>query len=167
MDVLYAQFIGAAALLTIILSVQCRKKKNVMFIQMIANVLYSFQYILLGAYSAAYLNIVTIVRSLSCYEYDKRKKKYPIILTVIFSLSCIVLGYIFYDGALVIIPVTITIAYTVGASFKDPNVFRKVFLMCSFIWMYYNFKVGAYVSVFGNVCEVISTSIALKRYSKK
>ena len=44
MNVLYAQFIGAAALLTIAISVQCRKKKNIMLVQMTANILYSFKY---------------------------------------------------------------------------------------------------------------------------
>ena len=73
MDILYAQFIGAAALLTIILSVQCKKKKNVMLVQTIANILYSFQYVLLGAYSAAILNVVTVSRCMVCYEYDKKR----------------------------------------------------------------------------------------------
>lgn len=167
MDMLYAQFIGAAALLTIVLSVQCKKKKNIMLVQIIANILYSFQYVLLNAYSAAYLNIVTILRSYTCYQYDKKKKKIPIFWTVFYSLMCIVLGYLCYDGPLVIIPVAITIAYTIGASFKNPNVFRWTFLLCAFIWMYYNFIVGAYVCVFGNVCEVVSTSIAIKRYKTK
>ena len=44
MNVLYAQLIGAAAMLTMTLSVQCRKKKHMMIVQSIAHMFYSFQY---------------------------------------------------------------------------------------------------------------------------
>lgn len=167
MNILYAQFIGAAALLIIVLSVQCKKKKNIMLFQLIANVLYSLQYILLGAFSAAYLNIVTIIRSYTYYECDKKIKKIPLFLPIIFSISTIVIGYILYDGLLILIPISITIAYTIGASFKDNNIFRKVFLVCAIVWLYYNFKVEAYVGMFGNICEIISTYVAIHRYKSK
>ncbi|SRR5574344_966584 len=166
MEKYYAQFVGAAALLVIVLSVQCKKKKNIMLLQTIANILYSIQYILLNAYSAAYLNIITVLRSYVYYEYDKKRKKILLIWPIIFSIFCIIFGYIFYEGPIVIIPVLITIAYTIGATYKNPNVFRIVFLVCAFIWIYYNYSVGAYVSIFGNVCEIISTYISLKRYKK-
>ena len=167
MNILYAQFIGAAALLTIVLSVQFKKKKNIMLFQLIANVLYSVQYALLNVPSAAYLNIITILRSYTYYLYDKKKKKIPLFFLIFYCLLSLVIGYLLYDNILVLIPITITIAYTVGAYYKDPNVFREVFLISAFAWLYYNYRVEAYVGMFGNLCEIVSTFIAINRYTKK
>ena len=72
-----------------------------------------------------------------------------------------------YDGPLIIIPVSITIAYTIGAYFKDTNIFRKVFLVCACVWLYYNYKVEAYVGMFGNLCEIFSSIVAINRYAGK
>lgn len=167
MNILYAQFIGAAALLTIVLSVQFKKKKNIMLVQLIANVLYSVQYALLNVPSAAYLNIITILRSYTYYQYDKKRKKIPLFFLIFYCLLSLIVGYLLYDNILVIIPITITIAYTIGAYYKDANVFRKVFLVSAFVWLFYNYKVEAYVGMFGNVCEIVSTYIAINRYTKK
>lgn len=165
--ILYAQLLGAGALLTIILSVQFKKKKNVMLMQAISNMLYTFQYILLNVISAASLNVVTLIRCLIYYNYDKKRKKIPFVIAVIFSIISIILGIVFYEGLLTIIPVAITISYTVSSLSKNANIFRKTFLVCSFVWIFYNYTVGAYVAMIGNIGEIFSTIIALKRYKKK
>lgn len=74
MNVLYAQLIGAAAMLTITLSVQCRKKKHMMMVQSAAHMLYAFQYALLGAFSAAFMDLISVLRNLLFYKYDKDKE---------------------------------------------------------------------------------------------
>lgn len=167
MNLFYAQLIGAAAMLVIVLSVQFKKKKNVMIVQAIANTLYFVEYAVLEAYSAASLNLITIVRIFLFYRYDKKEKNVPWFLCFVFVIIIIGVGIYNYNGLLDVIPISITIAYTIGATYKNPNVFKKVFLICSFFWFIYNFSVSAYVVAFGNICEIVSTMFALKRYKKK
>lgn len=166
MNVLYAQLVGAAAMLTITFAVQCRKKKHMMIVQMFAHLLYAFQYTLLGAFSACYMDLMAVLRTLIFYKYDKSRKKIPVILPIIICVITSLIGYFTYTNTLSLIPVIIAIAYTIGASFKNPRVYKYVFAVCAFGWIYYNFKVSAYICIIGNVCEITSSAIAIIRETK-
>jgi len=167
MNVLYAQLIGACAIAVIVLSVQFKTKKNIMIFQCIANLLYSFQYLFLNAFSASSLNIVTAIRCLCFYKYDKNQKRIPTFFIFIFILIILFVGFLNYRNLLDIIPIFISIIYTIFSASKNPNKFRKAFMFCSFIWIFYNFINQAYVSAFGNICEIISSLNALSRYNDK
>lgn len=167
MNVLYAQLIGAAAMLTMTLSVQCRKKKHMMIVQSIAHMFYSFQYALLGGFSAAFMDIISVLRILLFYKYDKSKKKIPLILPTIVILVTVFVGILTYTNPLSLLPVFAAIIYTIGASFKDPKVYKFVFGTCAIGWLFYNLKFQAYVCVIGNIMEITSTAIALIRETKR
>lgn len=165
-NILYAQLIGIFAMLTISFSVQCRKKKHMMMVQSCAHMLYAFQYALLGAISAAYMDVMAIIRNILFYKYDKNKKQIPIILSIFIIILTSIIGYLNYTNILSLVPVIIAILYTIGASFKDPKVYKYVFGFCAIAWLFYNLKFKAYVCVIGNIMEIISTIIALIRDTK-
>lgn len=167
MNILYAQLIGTAAMLTITLSVQCRKKKHMMMFQSIAHMLYSFQYALLGAFSAAYMDIIAVIRNLLFSKYDKSKKSIPILLPIIIITTTIVIGILTYTNPLSTLPVIIAVLYTIGASFKDPKIYKYIFGTCAIAWLFYNLKFKAYICVAGNIMEISSTTIALIRETKR
>ena len=166
MNILYAQLVGAAAMLTFSFSVQCRKKKHMMIVQMLAHSLYAIQYALLKAFAASYMDIVAIIRSLLFYKYDKSRKKVPIKLIIPVLICTLIIGYFNYTNFLSLLPMFTALAYTIGASFKDPKVYKKVFAVCATVWLYYNLRVGAYVCVIGNVVEISSAIIAIRRDMK-
>lgn len=166
MNILYAQFIAAAALLIIFLSLQCKKKKNLTILQNIGNILYAIQYYLLNVSEATIMNIITILRCILFYRYDKENKKIPIFYTLTICIAIIVIGFSVYTGFFSIIPILITLLCTIGASFKNQKIFRIIFFMCSFIWIIYNSLNNAYVCIFGNILEIIS-SIAYFINTKK
>ena len=106
-NVLYAQLIGVAAMLTISFSVQCRKKKHMMMVQSFAHMLYAFQYALLGAISAAYMDIMAVVRNILFYKYDKNRRQVPIVLSGIIIIVTGIIGYLNYTNPLSLLPVII------------------------------------------------------------
>ena len=83
------------------------------------------------------------------------------------TILVLLLGIITFDNIISIIPITITIFYTLSSWMKDTKWCRIVFLVCAFIWIYYNYKVKAYVSIIGNGMEIISGVISLIRFEKK
>ena len=170
MNVLYAQIIGAAAVIIVVFSMQCKKKTSMMIVQLISNFIFAIQYVLLNAFSACFMNLVTVLRCFIIYCYEKKKKRVPIVYPIVLSILTIIIGYYTYKYVLTswisFIPVAITIAYIIASCFRNPRVFRITFMCASFLWLYYNFKVQAYVVFVGNIFEIISTSIALKRYKK-
>lgn len=170
MEILISQIVGSLAIITITASVHFKKKNHMMMVQSLAHFLYAIQYIILNAYSAAYMDAVAIIRNLIYYKYDSTKSKIPIILPIIICSIIIVIGYLNYSGIISLIPIVIALSYTIAATFKNPKVYKYVFGICALGWLYYNFKCGAYVCLFGNLFEFFSTLIALineKRKRKK
>ena len=166
MEILVAQIVGILAIITITASVHFKKKNHMMMMQSLAHLLYSIQYIILGAYSAAYMDAVAIVRNLIYYKYDETKNQIPIVLPIVICTITIIIGYINYDGIISLIPIVIALAYTISATFKDPKVYKYTFGICALGWLYYNFKCGAYVCLIGNFMEFISTLIAIIKDAK-
>lgn len=167
MEILWAQIIGILAIITITTSVHFKKKNHMMLMQSIAHLLYAIQYVILKAYSAAYMDTVAIIRNLIYYKYDETKTKIPLILPIIICITTIIIGYFNYNGLISLIPIIIALAYTISASFKDPRIYKFTFGICALGWLYYNFKCGAYVCLIGNTMEFISTLIALIKEKKK
>lgn len=160
---LLAQVLGALAILGWIISIQQKDRKNVLICQVVANGIYAIQYYLLGAFTAAFMNFTSFIRSIVFYKNDKKQSLFSLIL---FSLTIIVLGIVSYSNTLSLIPIVITLAYTYSVWQDNLTITRYVFLIAAFIWIYYNIQVGAYISVFGNILEIISGIVALIRFKR-
>lgn len=156
-----AQIIGVFAIALWVISIQNKKREKILLFQFWANGLYMVEYALLGAISASSMNLVSTLRCLVFYKGEKEKSFVGLML---FCIIVIILGIFTYDGILSIIPVVITLFYTISSWFKNPFWNRITVLVAAIIWIYYNFSVGAYITVVGNVFEIISGIISLVRY---
>ena len=90
-----------------------------------------------------------------------------LILPTIVILVTVFVGILTYTNPLSLLPVFAAIIYTIGASFKDPKVYKFVFGTCAIGWLFYNLKFQAYVCVIGNIMEITSNTIALIRETKR
>lgn len=97
----------------------------------------------------------------------KNKKDISKLWLIVFLVLLVLFGFLSYDGYLSLIPLIITIGYTITSYMKNSKWLRIFFLASAFIWIYYNFMVGAYVFIIGNILEIISGIVALIRFDKK
>lgn len=164
--IIIAQIIGALAIFFWVISVQMKEKKTILINQMIANILYTIQYSLLGVFSASSMNFTSALRSFVFYNYEKQNKTATKVWLIVFIGLVLTCGILTWDSMLSIIPITITLFYTIGAWIKDSKWMRIVFLIAAFIWIYYNYKVGAYICILGNMFEITSGIIALTRFKE-
>lgn len=162
-----AQLFGLFALITWNVSVQLKDKKRVMAYQTIANFSYGLQYIFLGAITAGLMNFISVVRCFLLFEQEKKKEKPSKKMFYIFSLIIIIIGFLTYKDITSLIPVLISLLYTYSVFQSDMKVFRIIFFIGGICWLSYNILVGAYVSVFGNVIEILSGLTAIIRYDIK
>lgn len=165
--VILAQLVGLCAVVFFISSIQLKEKTKILFFQLVANIFYFVQYILLGVYAAAAMNLLTVWRCFVFKKYDEKNKTIPLKYLIVFISLIICFGIFNYNGLLSLIPPTITIIYAISSYQKNTEIIRLSFLMCAFIWVFYNFSVGAYASLIGNGFEVVSGIIALIRFRKK
>jgi len=161
-----AQLFGFFAVISWVLSIQRKEKKKILITQMFATFLYTIQYLLLSVFSAASMNFTSCIRSYVFYKYEESGKEISKKVLFFFVFLVICLGIISWDNYLSLIPIIITLFYTISTWFKDAKWTRIFFLIAAFIWVYYNFKVGAYVAIVGNMLEIVSGVVAFVRFRK-
>ena len=160
-----AQCIGLFGFLVFVSSVQVKEKKRLILFQLVANFLYGVSYFLLNVKTAFFMNMVSVIRCAILYFAKKEK---PSKLFLFLLLAMIVIITIFtYDGPLSLLPAIITAMYTISTWQNNMTVIRYAFIAAGLLWIFYNFNVGAYVIIIGNIFEVISGIISLKRFQKK
>ena len=159
-----AQFFGIVAIIIWNLSIQNKELKRILFFQFIANLFYSLEYFLLGAGTAGLMDFTSGCRCFVFYYKNKKNKPISKKWLFIFCFLITVLGIIGYNGPISLIPVILTLFYTISSYTKTSNWTRISFLLAAFIWIYYNIQVKAYVGVIGNSIEIISGIISIFRF---
>lgn len=149
-----------------VISIQFKDKKDILLIQTFASMCYFIAYLILGSYSGCAIELIEQTKDIVFYRYEKKKKEISIILLIIFVSSLIIASIITYDGFYSLMPLIINLLYFVSSYFKNPKYMRITMLLCGFLWIYFNFKVGAYIIIIGNILEIISAMISLVRYKK-
>ncbi len=164
--VIVSNLIGMIALLFWVYSLQINDKKQIMKLQLLANIFYAIQYITIGAITAGMMNIISVIRYITFYKIEEKKKdqKLSIWILIAFIVSIILVGIFTYKSPMDLIPLGIVMLYTYITWQKNTKVIRYGIVIAAIVWIYYNFSVQAYISVIGNLLEVISGAIAIYRF---
>ena len=150
-----------------IMSVQFKKKENILWTQIGASMCYLIVYIIKGAWSGVFIEILEGLKNAIFIKIEKKYKKIPLYLLIIFILSLIGVSVYFYAGVLSLLPLFINILLFVSTYFKNPKYIRYTMLITGFLWGIYNIYVGAYIICIGNFLEIVSATISIKRYKEK
>lgn len=162
--VLLAQVLALFAILFWVISILLKNKKNILLMQVIANGIYGIEYLLLGAFSAASMNFLSFLRLLVYYFYALLNIKMPKWILFVFIALVLLFGIITYDGLISLLPIIITVLYTYAFWQNNLNVARIIYIVAAIIWIYYNYEVGAYVGIIGNILEITTGLISLIKY---
>ena len=144
-------------------SVQPKKKKDILGVQFFASICYMIAYIVKHAWSGVATEVVEQVKNLVFIQYEKKNKKIPFYFLIIFCFLLIIIAFITYNGILSMIPLVINLSYFVGTYIKNPKYIRIIVFCCAILWAIYNYSIGAYIIIIGNVLEMVSSAISLVR----
>ena len=133
--------------------------KGVLLTQNISQGIYGISAIVLGGYSAAVQNVVSIVRNL--VATSNRKSKFVEWLLVVLG---VVLGIVFNNRSWVgLLPVVGNLQYTLAIfKFKDDERKIKFFFLLSVVaFVIFNFAIRNYVGMVSDMIVIVTTSIML------
>lgn len=165
------EFFGAqvlAALICIVSAVSyfSKHKETYLAEQLVVNILYGVQYLLLGAFSGAVSNAISTVKYIVFYINAKNKKKNSIWLVILFCLLSIVFGILTFSNIYSVIPIITSLVFTVAIWQDNPVILRTIVVCCSLLWIIYNLSVGAYVSAVYSFVELVSALATMIRLIK-
>lgn len=162
---LLAQAVGIIAVIAFLLSYQQKKRKNIIILNAISRVLYILQYIMLGAFEGAVLDVLGTVSSVAAEGKDKgfiaRHTKFVFIAI---NLLIVIAGLILYKNIFSLFPIIGVLLHTTAFWINDEKTIRKVSFCGSPFWFIYNFVSHAYGSALGDMLTMLSIGIAIYRY---
>ena len=160
-----ANAIGIAAVVMFVLSYQQKKRQGIVLCNVISRALYVVQYLLLGAFEGAVLDIVGMVASVLAQKKDApfiKKHLKAVIIGV--NILIIVFGIALYKSPMSLLPMFGVLFHT-GAFWleKEKNI-RIISFIGSPFWLIYNLASGAFGSAIGDVMTMASIGLAILRY---
>lgn len=166
-----SQIIGISAVMLYLLSYQLKKRGHIVWVTCISNALYVIQYILLGAFSGAVMDLMSAVSSFfAAKKNDPPFKKYARLLALVNMTAIAAVGLIsaFVQREWIeLIPIAGALLQTGGLWCNNEQTIRKFGLCSAPFWLVYNCISRAYGAALGSVLAICSVIIAMIRYRKK
>lgn len=163
-----AQVLGLSAVATFLLSYQQKKRQNIIILNTISRCLYILQYLLLGAFAGAILDVLGAVSSVIAGKKDHPfLKKHGKAVFIGINLCIILAGGIIAvinQNWLDLLPIAGVLLHTSAFWISSEKLIRRVSLLGSPFWFVYNFLSRAYGSAIGDLLTIGSILIAMVRH---
>ena len=143
-----------AASISLIIGI-IKSKKKVLYVQTIQYSIYSIANFILGGFSGAIANGISIIRNILCY---KEKLTRPIILLIIIVSTILTLSFNNL-GFIGILPLFNTIVYTIFINIKDEFKFKILILTQMILWFIYDLTIRSYTSAAFDFITAIASAI--------
>lgn len=172
MKELVPQIIGLFAVVTFLLSYQQKKGKNIIILNAVSRCLYILQYILLGAFAGAALDIMGVVSSFAAVNRNTNRfiKKHTKLVLILINLVIVAVGVtiaVINKSFLDLFSLAGVLLHTSAFWMTNEKIIRRVSLLGSPFWFVYNFLSRAYGSALGDILTMCSIVIAMVRYKNK
>jgi len=161
------QGLGLGTLLLFVISLQQRKKENLLLFQVAGTTLFIVQYILTGKYTGAVLFAVVLIRGLVFWWYKSKNLQPSRIVLLIFLAVLSVSAWFSWQNWLSVIPLIATTVKTWGTWQDDMKNVRKTSLLSQSSMIAYNLSAGMFTGALTELCNLVSTMIAIKRFDCK
>ena len=170
MILILSQIIGLAAVALYLLSYQLKNRKQMVWATCISNGLYVLQYVLLGAFSGAVMDMLSTVGSFLAgrkhsVSFRKHTRLIAFLNLALIAVAGIVIAVLRKDY-IELIPVAGAIFQTGGLWCEKEQNIRKFGLIGAPFWLVYNFISRAYGACLGSILIIASAVVAIMRFRK-
>jgi hypothetical protein len=163
MEIIIGNVIALIASLIMVGTGLVKSKKKIIFYQSIEIGLYVASNMILGGYTGAIINILSLVRNILCYkdQLGKNEKIVISILSIILSILFNNLGLIGY------LPLLASLIYLWLMNIKAVTKFKILTIVIMIMWLIYDFKIKSYVSATFDFLTVITNIVGIYQLKKK
>lgn len=155
--------LGVGILIGGFVSFQNNKHNNIVLMKVCTDLMFTLQYLLLGAYSGAVMDMVGIVRNLILMRAANDRKK-QIIATLVFVFILTGAGILTWAGPVSLLAIIGKIFTTVAFGFRNPKILRALTIPSCILWAIYDALTGSFAGVLYEMLGLISIIIAYVRF---
>ena len=161
---LIAQFFGILVIISNIIAMQLKEKKNIIFMFFLINIFSTINYLLLNSYSGALICFFAIIQLFVNNFFEKRGKQISKIIIFAYIIISIILGLLTYKGIIDIIPIICSILFTISIIQSKEKYIRILTLVNILCWIPYGVICRAYTAAISDLITMISTIIGIYRF---
>ena len=164
---LLATIVGAIAAIVFIASYQMRARKWILLLGAVSRILFVLQYVLLGAFAGAVLDVIGALAALIAGRREHPAvKKLLIPIIVITHLSLLACCVLLYQNIFDIFALLGTSLHVAALWFTREKTIRRISLCGSPCWLVYNLASRAYFSAVSDSFAICSIILAMLRYDR-
>lgn len=162
---LIANGVGLVAVVLFVASYQMKRRSGIILCNAVSRTLYILQYILLGAFSGAVLDVIGLISSVLAAKKDARViKKLRVPILILINLAMLIATLLLYKTPWDILPFVGVLLHTTAFWLTDEKKIRALSILGSPFWLAYNAHSLAFGSAAGDLFTIISIGIAILRY---
>lgn len=159
----FVQLIGFLGLAAGVLAFQFKKHNHIVLCKMTSELIFSIQYLLLGAWTAALLDFTSATRNLLfCAMVKKGRSTKPLIY--VFGAFVVVVGILTFDGPTSIMLIAAKLLTTISYGMKNERLLRFITLPSCVFWCIYNLYIGSLGGAIGDCVTLISLLVAVCKF---
>ena len=157
MTILIGNILALIASIVMVVASYIKNKEKFLIVQSIQIFLFVLSNIVLGGYSGAIVNALSVLRNLLCYK-NRLTKTWIIILCILM----IVLSTIYNTNGLIgLLPIIASVMFTVNINTKNA-LSLKIMVVISFtLWLIFDFAIKSYVSSLFDGIGIITACVAI------
>lgn len=156
---IWAQLIGLVGVALIVATWQFNKRKTILRVQLLASLVWTLHFILLGAHTGAAMNFMMAVRN---YAFDRYRRKQWVFW--LFMVLITAAGVITWQNTTSILPLVATLIATTAVWMKKPHHIRWLMLAVPPLWFTYNAFSGSYAGMLGDTVGFIAVLAGIYRF---
>jgi len=158
-----AQGISVLTVIFGVAAMQMKSMKKLLFCQLMSNLLAFSTYFLLGGFTGAGISVIAIVQSLVMYVFQRKERKTPLWVHILFLLCYIGCSALYYRQPTDLLSTAAALCFAVSIMQEKPVASRLWFFPNPLIWMAYDLCVRAYGNFVMHAMVFVSTALALVR----
>lgn len=157
------RILGIVGLVLCVIPFQFKKHKHIVLCKMASEVSFAIQYFLLGAFTGAWLDLISGLRNFLFYKFVKYKRSTtPVILA--FGTLVVILGAVSWEGPTSLLPIGAKLITTVSYGMKNERLLRYITLPSCILWIIYNVFFGSWEGAISDSLSLISILIAIYKF---
>lgn len=162
-NIIIGNIIALIASILMVLAGLQKKKKKILFIQIIQIALSVISNLVLGGYTGAIINALSCVRDILCYK-DKMGTKEKIIIIILAVGLSLVFNNLGWIGLL---PIGATVIYIIFMNTKDVVKFKMLIIFSMIMWLLYDLYIKSYTSGAFDFASIIANLFAISQIKRR
>lgn len=157
LQLICGNIVALIASMLMVYSGSVKNRKKIIYIQTVQILAFTLSNLILGGFTGAIVNLISLVRNILCYKDNLTNDKKLILI-----LLCITFSLLFNNlGFLGLLPLISTVVYTCFMDVKNTIKLKLLIIFTMVLWLIYDTFIRSYTSAVFDAFNIIANAVTI------